>query len=72
MSEYGDFDRVQKFTHDGKFILQWGQHGEAPGQFSRPQGLEVDDQDRIWVADSAITEFRYSIHEGKLLFIWGE
>jgi hypothetical protein len=42
VSEYGEFDRVQKFTPDGRFILQWGGHGTEPGQFMRPQHLELD------------------------------
>src|SRR5215467_8330409 len=72
VAEYGDFDRIQKFTHDGQFISQWGEHGDGPGQFSRPQGLEVDDQDRIWVADSANHRIQVFDSDGKLLFMWGE
>ncbi|HEY1067515.1 MAG TPA: hypothetical protein VGE52_15440, partial [Pirellulales bacterium] len=33
VSEYGEWDRVQKFTRDGKFIRQWGGHGVERGQF---------------------------------------
>ncbi|HEY2883333.1 MAG TPA: NHL repeat-containing protein [Pirellulales bacterium] len=72
VSEYGELDRVQKFSHDGKFLLQWGTHGDGPGEFSRPQGLEVDDQDRIWVADSANNRMQVFDTEGKLLFMWGK
>jgi DNA-binding beta-propeller fold protein YncE len=71
VSEYGELDRVQKFSHDGKFLLQWGEHGEGPGQFSRPQGLEVDDEDRVWVADSANHRIQVFDNQGKLLFMWG-
>jgi sugar lactone lactonase YvrE len=52
IAEYGQYDRIQKFSRDGKFILQWGGHGSAPGQFVRPQNLEVDENDHIWVADA--------------------
>ena len=31
--------RVQKFTSQGKFLLQWGTKGEAPGQFTQPAFL---------------------------------
>jgi hypothetical protein len=72
VSEYGDFDRVQKFTHDGKFILQWGSHGDAPGQFSRPQGLAIDDQERIWVADACNHRIQLFDNEGHLLTTWGQ
>ncbi len=72
VSEYGEFDRVQKFTHDGKFILQWGSHGDQPGQFSRPQGLAIDAQDRIWVADACNHRLQQFDDEGHLLKIWGQ
>ena len=72
VSEYGELDRITKFTHDGQFVLQWGEHGEAAGQFSRPQGLEIDDQDRVWVADSANHRIQVFDSQGKLLFLWGE
>ena len=52
VSEYGDNDRIQKFSPDGEFLLQWGGTGEELGQFRRPQSMAVDDQDRIWVADA--------------------
>lgn len=53
VSEYGDYDRIQKFSPDGQYVYQWGQHGTEPGQFLRPQGLAMDDQDQLWVADAS-------------------
>ncbi len=52
VSEYGDFDRIQKFDPTGKFIFQWGSHGSQPGQFLRPQSLAFDRTGRLWVADA--------------------
>ncbi len=52
IAEYGEFDRIQKFTPDGQFVYQWGSHGQEPGQFVRPQNLTIDPQDQIWVADA--------------------
>jgi sugar lactone lactonase YvrE len=72
VSEYGEFDRIQKFTPDGKFILQWGGHGSEPGQFSRPQAIAIDKQDRVWVADACNHRIQVFDSSGKLLFIWGE
>ena len=34
--------RVQKFTKDGKFLLQWGSKGDDPGQFDLPWGRGAD------------------------------
>ena len=52
VAEYGDYDRIQKFDSTGKYLFEWGGHGTEPGMFLRPQGLCVDERDRIWVTDS--------------------
>ncbi|HEV7280254.1 MAG TPA: NHL repeat-containing protein [Pirellulaceae bacterium] len=52
VGEYGERDRIQQFDTDGKFVRLWGGHGREPGQFVRPQGLLMDDDDRLWVADA--------------------
>ncbi len=75
IAEYGDCDRVQKFSREGRFLMQWGGHGDHPGEFSQPRGLEIDEQDNIWVADAC--NHRIQVFEGKgdhakLLRIWGE
>lgn len=72
VSEYGDYDRIQKFSPDGQFLLQWGSHGAEPGQFVRPQNLLVDDQDRIWVCDACNHRIQVFSTEGELLTMWGE
>lgn len=75
IAEYGEYDRIQKFTRDGKFVLQWGGHGEEPGQFIRPQNLAIDEQGQIWVADACnhrIQVFDVSGDKPKLVKIWGE
>ncbi len=51
VAEYGDFDRIQKFSPDGKFICAIGAHGTDEGEFLRPQGLAIDDKDQLWIAD---------------------
>jgi DNA-binding beta-propeller fold protein YncE len=72
ISEYGEYDRIQKFTPDGEFVLQWGGHGSAPGQFVRPQNMAIDDQDRIWVTDACNHRIQVFDTAGKLLLVWGE
>ena len=71
VSEYGEYDRVQKFTPDGKFILQWGGHGSEPGQFIRPQKMAFDENDRLWVTDACNHRIQVFDTEGRLLKIWG-
>ncbi|QDU90603.1 Serine/threonine-protein kinase PknD [Pirellulimonas nuda] len=71
VSEYGQFDRIQKFAPDGSFLLQWGTHGSAPGQFVRPQNLLFDAQDRLWVCDACNHRIQAFSTEGELLLFWG-
>lgn len=72
--EYGDFDRVQKFSADGQFVMQWGGHGSAPGEFIQPRNLAIDDQDHIWVADACnhrIQVFDARGEAAQVVRIWG-
>jgi DNA-binding beta-propeller fold protein YncE len=72
IAEYGEYDRIQKFTRDGRFLLQWGGHGKEPGQFVRPQNMAIDQRDRIWVADACNHRIQVFDTGGKLLSMWGE
>lgn len=75
VAEYGDYDRIQKFDAEGKFLFQWGGHGTEPGLFLRPQGLAIDDRDFIWVADASnhrIQVFDATGDAARLIQVWGE
>jgi DNA-binding beta-propeller fold protein YncE len=75
VAEYGEYDRVQKFSADGKFLLQWGGHGDKPGEFVRPQNLAIDQLDHVWVADACnhrVQVFDATGNEAQLLRYWGE
>jgi DNA-binding beta-propeller fold protein YncE len=75
VTEYGEYDRIQKFTPEHKFLFQWGSHGNQPGQFLRPQKIVIDRQDRVWVTDACnhrVQVFDASGSEARLLFSWGE
>ena len=67
VSEYGLNDRVQKFSPQGKFLLQFGGHGQQPGRFVRPQGLAVDRDDRVYVADACNHRVQVFSAEGRLV-----
>lgn len=75
VAEYGDYDRIQKFTRHGQFVYQFGSHGSEPGQFVRPQGLAIDERDQLWVADACnhrLQIFDVSGPEARLVTSWGE
>ncbi len=72
VGEYGEYDRIQKLAPDGQFVLQWGGHGSAPGQFIRPQSLALDEQENLWVADACNHRIQVFDRQGRLLRYWGE
>lgn len=75
VAEYGEYDRIQKFSPEREFLFQWGSLGAEPGQFQRPQSLAVDDRGLLWVADACnhrIQLFDARAGEAKLVSIWGE
>jgi len=71
VAEYGDNDRIQVFSPDGEWLRQWGGHGYEPGEFLRPRALAIDEEDRIYVADSCNHRIQVFDVEGRLLKIWG-
>ena len=72
IAEYGQYDRIQKFSPTGEFLLQWGSHGSQPGQFIRPQNLEIDAKDQIWVADACNHRIQLFDAQGRLIRLWGQ
>lgn len=71
VADMGPYDRIQKFSPEGHFLLQWGTHGRQPGQFARPESLAVDRHDRVWVADACNHRIQVFDGKGHLLKIWG-
>jgi len=47
-----DNNRVQKFTPEGKFVTEWGEFGDGPGQLNVPLGIAVDASGNVYVSDS--------------------
>ena len=74
IGEYGDSDRIQKFSPDGEFVTQWGGTGHSSGKFVRPQSLVVDNN-ILYVVDAGnhrIQRFDVSEDQPKLIDIWGK
>lgn len=72
VSEYGENDRIQVFSPEGRWLRQWGGHGYEPGEFLRPRALAIDEQDRLYVADSCNHRIQVFDTQGKLVKLWGE
>ena len=62
--------RIVKFSKDGKFIMQWGEHGSGPGQFEVPHGIAIDSKGRIFVADRNNKRVQIFGQDGKFIAEW--
>lgn len=51
ISDGYDNARVHKYTHDGEYILSWGEYGTGPSQFELSHCVRIDRFDRVWVCD---------------------
>jgi hypothetical protein len=74
VAQYGEYDRIQKFTPGRKFVLSWGEHGHEPGQFLRPQKMVIDKRGLIWVTDACnhrVQVFDASGSDVSLVKSWG-
>ncbi len=69
--------RIQKFDANGKFLLTWGEKGNGDGQFgdnpdwSGPEGISVDGQGNVYVADPGDYRVEKFDASGKFLGQWG-
>ncbi|MCG3195639.1 MAG: hypothetical protein GHCLOJNM_00106 [bacterium] len=70
--EYGDKVRVQRLDPNGRFLGEWGQIGDAPGELRRPQGLALSPDGNLVVADSVNHRIQVFSPGGELLRIIGE
>jgi len=77
VSEYGVVDRVQKFAIEPgppphlRFLASYGQAGSAPGEFNRAEGLRVDAEDHVLVADAVNHRIQVLDAEGRFLRTFG-
>ena len=62
--------RVVKFDKNGVFLMQWGAHGSAPGQFEVPHTLAMDSRGRLFVGDRGNNRVQIFSQDGRLLEIW--
>ena len=66
----GTNDRVVKFAKDGTFIIAWGKHGKAAGEFDTPHGIALDSAGRVYVADRSNNRIQIFEPDGKFIAEW--
>jgi len=77
VSEFGVVDRVQRFAFEGRpaphlrFLEALGHAGAGPGEFNRAEGLCVDAEDRLLVADAVNHRIQILDREGRFLREFG-
>ncbi|WP_299468080.1 ATP-binding cassette domain-containing protein [uncultured Gimesia sp.] len=68
--EYGNNDRVQKFSEEGEYLLEFGKVGTAPGEFQRPAGM-LWHKGKIYVSDAINNRIQVFSDDGTFLEILG-
>ncbi len=66
---YGN-PRVVKYSHDGKYLLEWGKRGSGPGEFQLPHNVQVDAKGRVYVTDRDNHRIEVFDANGKFLSQW--
>lgn len=66
VGEYGDCQRIQKFTVDGVYVTEFGKHGSNEGEFQRPSGIAWQDG-LVYVVDAFNDRIQVFEDEGKFV-----
>ena len=59
-------------TPVARFMRSFGRAGTGPGEFNRPEGLCVDAQDRVYVADSCNHRIQIFSRDGQFIRAYGK
>jgi hypothetical protein len=62
--------RVIKFDSEGRYLMEWGGPGSAPGQFNQPHSLAMDSQGRLFVADRGNNRIQIFTQNGEFIEEW--
>jgi DNA-binding beta-propeller fold protein YncE len=66
VGEYGDRQRIQKFTVEGTYVTEFGEHGSGDGQFQRPSGM-IWQNGEIFAVDAFNNRIQVFSDAGKFL-----
>lgn len=63
--------RIQKFDANGAYVTKWGSYGTGNGQFQHANGVAVDGQGNVYVADTYNNRIQKFDSNGSFLTKWG-
>jgi peptidylamidoglycolate lyase len=66
---YGN-SRIAHFKGNGAFIRDWGQRGNAPGEFDNPHGIALDVQGKVYIADRNNGRIQVFTADGNFVAQW--
>lgn len=66
---YGN-SRIVKFTAEGKYLLEWGGRGTAPGEFHTPHVITLGHDGRLYMTDRENDRVQVFDQSGRGLAVW--
>ena len=70
VAEYGSNDRVQKFTREGKHVVDIGRPGTGSGELQRPSGVAWSNG-KVYVADATNNRVQVYHDDGRFIGVLG-
>ncbi len=70
VSDFGSF-KIKVFTKKGELVRTVGSYGKVIGQFVRPKGIAVDNNDILYVVDAGFENVQLFDRKGNLLMFFG-
>jgi DNA-binding beta-propeller fold protein YncE len=71
VAEFGEVQRISKFTRSGQFVKCWGQAGTEPGEFARARALALGPDGLLYVADACNHRVQVFSRDGTLVRHFG-
>jgi len=65
-------NKIQKFTVNGEFVIEWSNLGDNTNVMNNPRGIEVDINGDVFVVDSGNNRIIKFSHSGSYICEWGD
>lgn len=72
VSEYQGNDRITKWSPDWRFVKALGEAPIEGKRLCRPAGIDIDDEQTLWIADACNHRIVRLSLEGEMLTVFGE